>query len=61
MFIDVETFFFYTFVNAQSVNIFYSIEQNYTTSSCPEVDDEDAEALSTEETPTVTVESTVRS
>ena len=56
MFIDVKTFFFYTFINAQSVNIFYAIEQYESTNSCPEVNHQDAEALSTEEAPTTTIE-----
>ena len=61
MFIDVKTFLFYTFINAQTVQIFYSVEQNEAAGSCPEVDDEDAEALSAEESPATSVESSVGS
>ena len=59
--VDVETFLLYTFINAQTVEIFYSVEQNHTANGCPEVDDEDAEALSAEKSPAVSVECTVGS
>ena len=59
MLVDVETFLLYTFINAKTVNIFDAIEQNESTSGCPEVDDQDTEALCSEESPAVTVESTI--
>ena len=59
MLVDVETFLLYTFINAKTVNIFDAVEQNESTSGCPEVDDQDTEALCTKESPAVTVEGTI--
>ena len=60
MFVNVESFLFNAFVNAQTVKFLDSIEQSETTGSCPEVDNQDAETLSTEESPSVSIESTIR-
>ena len=61
MFVNVEAFLFDTLVDAQAVQFLDAVEQGETTGGSPEVDDEDAEQLSTEESPAVTVESAVRS
>ena len=61
MLINVETFLFNALVDAQTVQFLDAIEQSEATGSSPEVDDQDAKALSTEESPAVTIESTVRS
>ena len=60
MFIDIETFLLNTLVDAQSMQLLDAEEQDETTRCSPEVDDQNAEALSTEESPSVTVERTVR-
>ena len=60
MLIDVKTLVLDALVDAQSVQLLDAVEQDDTTGSSPEVDDQDAEALSTEESPSVTVERTVR-
>lgn len=59
MLVDVEAFFLYAFADAQAMYFLYTIEQYESTGGCPEIDDQDAKALCTEEAPTVTIESTV--
>ena len=61
MFVNVKTFFFDSLVHAQAVQLLDAIEQEETAGGSPKVDDQYAEALSTEESPAVTVERTVRS
>ena len=61
MLINVETFLFDALVDAQTVQFLDAIEQSEATGGSPEVDDQDAKALSTEESPAVTIESTIRS
>ena len=59
MFIDVESFFFNTLVNTQTCNLLDCSEEDDTTASSPEVNNDDAECLSTEESKSVSVETTV--
>ena len=59
MFVNIETFFFNALVNAQAMQFLDAIEQGETTGGSPEVDDEDAIALGTEETPAVAIEGTI--
>ena len=59
MLVDIQALFLDTLANAQAVNLLNAVEQYYTTGSSPEVDNQNTEQLSTEETETVTVESTV--
>ena len=61
MLINVEAFLFDALVDAQAVQFLDAVEQGEATGSSPEVDDQYAKALSTEESPAVTVESTIRS
>ena len=61
MFVDVEAFLFDAVVNAQTMQFLDTKEQGETTGSSPEVDDEDAEALSTEESLSSSIEGTIRS
>ena len=61
MFVNVETFLFNTLVNTQAMQLLDAVEQGETTSSSPKVNDENTEALCTEESPTVTVERTIGS
>ena len=61
MFVDVETFFFYALADTQAVCLLDAVEQGESAGGSPEVYDQYAEALSTEESPAVTVERTVRS
>ena len=61
MFVDVETFFFYALADTQAVRLLDAVEQDESAGGSPEVNDQNAEALSTEESPTMTVECTVRS
>ena len=49
VFVNVETFFLNSFVDAQTVQFLDAIEQGESAGSCPEVDNEDAEALCAEE------------
>ena len=58
--VDVETFFLDAGIYTKAVQFLDAKEEDETASGCPEVDDEDAEALSAEETPAVTVEGTIR-
>lgn len=59
MLIDIQTFILDAGRNAEPVEFLNTIEEEDTAGSCPEVDDEDTEALSAEEAPAVAVESTV--
>ena len=59
MFVDVETFFLDARLNTQAVQFLDAVEEDESTGGCPEVDNEDAEALCTEETPTKAIECTV--
>lgn len=59
MFVDVETFFLDAGIHAKSVQFLDTVEEDEAAYSCPEVDDENAEALSAEETPTASVEDAV--
>ena len=59
MLVDIQALFLDTLANTQTVNLLNAVEQYYTTGSSPEVDNQNTEQLSTEETETVTVESTV--
>ena len=59
MLVDVETFFLDAGIHTKSVQFLDAVEEEKTASGCPEVDDENTEALSTEETPTASVEGTV--
>ena len=61
MFVDIETFLLNSFVNAQTVQLLDTIEKHETADSSPEVDDKDTKTLSTEESPTMAIEGTVRS
>ena len=56
MFVDIESFLFNSLVNTQTVDLLDAIEQDDSAYSSPEVDHEYTEALSTEESPTATVE-----
>ena len=60
MFIDVESFFLYTSTNTQAMQLLDAVEQDKTAGGCPKVDAENAEALGAEESPSMTIESSVR-
>ena len=60
MLIHVETFLFNALVDTQAVQLLDTKEQGDTTGCSPEVDDQNTESLSTEESPAASVESTVR-
>ena len=53
--VNIEAFLLNTLVDAQAVDILDSEEQDDTTGSSPEVDDQYAEYLSTEEAPAVSI------
>ena len=59
MFIDIEAFFLNTLVYAQSMQFLDTVEQDDTAGGSPEVNDQYAEALSTEEAPSITIEGTI--
>ena len=59
MLVNVEAFLFNALVNTQAMQLLYAVEQGETTGGSPEVDDEDAKALGTEETPAVAIEGTI--
>ena len=61
MFINVEAFLFNALVDAQAMQFLDAIEQGEATGGSPEVDDQDSEQLSTEESPAMTIEGTIRS
>ena len=58
MFVDVQSFLLDATIDAQTVQTLDAVEQDEAAQGCPEVDAKDAEALSTEESPAVTVEGT---
>ena len=60
MFIDVKTFFFDSLVHTQAVQLLNAIEQDETAGCSPKVDDQYSETLGAEESPAVTVKSTIR-
>ena len=60
MLVDVETFFLDARFYTQTMQFLDAVEEDEAAYGCPEVDDEDAKAFSTEESPAVAVESTVR-
>ena len=59
MFINVESFFLYTGTDTQTMQSLDAEEQDETTNCSPEVDNQYAETLSSEEAPAVSVESTI--
>ena len=59
MFVDIQSFLLDTTIDAQSMQALDAVEQDEAAGSSPEVDDEDAETLSTEESPTMTIEGSV--
>ena len=59
MLVDIQSFILDTTIDAQSMQALDAVEQDETAGSSPEVDDEDAETLSTEESPTMTIEGSV--
>ena len=59
MFVYVKTFLLYALVDTQAMQFLDAIEQSNTTGGSPKVDDENSKQLSAEESPTITVESTV--
>ena len=61
MLVDIQAFFFNTLVNTQAVSELDAVEEGESAGSSPEVNHQNAEALSTEESPAVTVEGAVRS
>ena len=58
MLVDIEAFFLNSLVNTQAGNLLDSPEEDNACCGCPKIDAEDAEALSSEETETATVEGT---
>ena len=58
--IDIQTFILDAGRNAEPVEFLDTIEEEDTAGSCPEVNNQDTEALSAKEAPAVTVERTVR-
>ena len=57
--VNVQTFFLNALVYTQTVSELNAVEEGESTGGSPEVDHEDTKALSTEESPAVTVEGTV--
>ena len=60
MFIDIKSFFLNTGSDTQAVQLLDAVEQDETAGGCPKVDAENAEALCAEESPAMTIESSVR-
>ena len=58
MLVDIETFFLDSLVNTQTGNLLDAPEEDDTCYGCPNVDDDDTEALCTEESEAIAVEST---
>ena len=58
MLVDIETFLLDSLVNTETTDLLDTPEEDDTCCSCPKVDAEDTEALSSEETETATVEGT---
>ena len=59
MLVDVETFFLDARFYTQTMQFLDAVEEDESAYGCPEVDDEDAKAFSTEETPTEAIEGTI--
>ena len=59
MLVDIQSFILDTTIDAQSMQALDAVEQDEAAGSSPEVDDEDAETLSTKESPTMTIEGSV--
>ena len=59
MFINIEALFFNALFYAQPMNLLDAVEQNEATDGSPEIDDQNAKALGTEESPAVTIKSTI--
>ena len=59
MLVDVETFFLDARFYTQTMQFLDAVEEDEAAYGCPEVDDEDAKAFSTEETPTEAIEGAV--
>lgn len=59
MFVDIQSFFLYTGTHSQSMEFPDAIEEDETTGGSPQVDHQNAEALSSEKSPSVAVEGTV--
>jgi hypothetical protein len=57
--IDIEAFFLNALVDAQTMQFLDAIEESEATNCSPEVDNEDTEALCSEESPTMTIEGAV--
>ena len=60
MLINVETFLLDALVDAQAKQLLDAEEEDDATGGCPEVDNEYAEALCSEESPSEAIEGTVR-
>ena len=58
MLVDIETFFLDSLVNTQTGNLLDAPEEDDTCYGCPKVDDDDTEALCTEESEAIAVEGT---
>ena len=58
MLVDIEAFLFNSLVNTQAVQLLDAVEQDKSAGCCPEIDHEDAEQLSAEESPAKAVEGT---
>ena len=59
MFINIQTFFFDTGIDTQTMKFLDAIEQGKSAGCCPEVDHEDTKQLCTEEAPAEAVEGTI--
>ena len=60
MFVNIQSFVLNAAVDAETVKFLDAIEQDKATGGSPEVDDQDAEALRPEESPTMTIECSIR-
>ena len=60
MLVNVEPLLLNALVDAQAMQLLDAVEQGESTGASLEVDDQDAQALSTEESPAVTIESAIR-
>ena len=60
MFVNIQSFVLNAAINAQTMQLLDAIEQDKATGGSPEVDDQDAEALRPEESPSMTIEGPVR-
>ena len=59
MLVDVQSFVFYSGWDTETMHFLDAIEEDETAGCCPKVDNENAEALCSEEVPAMTVESTI--